>query len=477
MTVNQSEVSQGEDTLRTTPPPSELLDLWDETILASVLPPLPKEPLEPESESELEESELESEMCEAETTGEQEIMPPYALRSCSPVKDQPWVMHVQIPDDYLRLLSSRIEMNFPMFNKSLPIIAEMENAIRKLPGKKEDKAKLRTAMSKDLMRFKVKADKSHQLVVLKQEELLSNKIEIVSSDEYELLQRNPVEEIKSNLTKLLKKYKNEFTAKQIKNILDFNYVREPKLNIRIKTHKPENSCRPLVDFKKTVLYNLECFLKIFLQIIEKSIYSIQNTDDLINGLLKSKFKKTYRIMSLDIKSMYPSITLEMIKESLNINKVPEYIIKLIDFTFNNNYFKMSTDYYRQKEGIAMGSVIKPKLADITMKIMDEKISKFKGIQYYARYVDDILIVYDSKIVTCKDIKDHANSLYRNLKFTSEDELKQEMKFLDIVIKRKETRVLFSKYEKPCNIKKTINYKSYCPIDTKRNVFVMELKRS
>ncbi|XP_067132184.1 uncharacterized protein [Centruroides vittatus] len=68
MTVDQSEVSQGKHTLRATPPPK---------------------PLEPESKSELEESELESEICEAETTGEQEIMPPYALRSRGPVEDQP----------------------------------------------------------------------------------------------------------------------------------------------------------------------------------------------------------------------------------------------------------------------------------------------------------------------------------------------------------------------------------------------------
>ncbi|XP_067131397.1 uncharacterized protein [Centruroides vittatus] len=142
----------------------------------------------------------------------------------------------------------------------------------------------------------------------------------------------------------------------------------------------------------------------------------------------------YRIMSLDIKPMYPSINLEMIKESLNMNNVPEHIIKLIEFTFNNNYFKMSTDYYRQKEGIAMGSVIGPKLADITMMTIDEKILKFKGIQYYARYVDDIIIIYNSKIVACKDIEDHANNLQTNLKFTSEEESEQEMKFLDIVEK-------------------------------------------
>ncbi|XP_023235632.1 uncharacterized protein LOC111641948 [Centruroides sculpturatus] len=278
-----------------------------------------------------------------------------------------------------------MSMNLPMQSKNLPIIAEIEHAIRKLPGSKEEQTKLRTAISKDLNKFKVMADKSKQLVIIKKEELLSKKLEIISSDDYELLPRNPIEEIKSNLTKLIKKYKNEIPANQVKNILDFNNVREPKLNN-----------------------------------MEKSTYSIQNTEELINGLLK--------------------------------------------------------EYYRQKKGIAMGSVIGPKLADNYMNKIDERISSLTGIKYYARYVDDIIIVYDSQIVSSKHIEEYANRLHKNLKFTSEDEQQNKMNFLDVTIKREETSVSFSKYEKLCNNGKTINFKSYCPLENKKNVFNMELRK-
>ncbi|XP_067138630.1 uncharacterized protein [Centruroides vittatus] len=134
--------------------------------------------------------------------------------------------------------------------------------------------------------------------------------------------------------------------------------------------------------------------------MEKSTYSIQNTEELINGLLK--------------------------------------------------------EYYRQKKGIAMGSVIGPKLADNYMNKIDERIS--------------------SLTVSSKHIEEYANGLHKNLKFTSEDEQQNKMNFLDVTIKREETSVSFSKYEKLCNNGKTINFKSYCPLENKKNVFIMELRK-
>ncbi|XP_023239978.1 uncharacterized protein LOC111638484 isoform X2 [Centruroides sculpturatus] len=169
--------------------------------------------------------------------------------------------------------------------------------------------------------------------------------------------------------------------------------------------------------------------------MDKLVCSIQNTNELVNGLLKGKIKKTFHIMSLDIKSTYPSTILEMIIESLSAYNIPEYIIKLIEFIFNNNYLKISTDYYRQKKGIAMGPVIGPKLADIYMITIDERILTLT--------------------VSSKDIEDYANRLQENLNFTNEDEQQQELNFLDVVIKREETRVLFQ---------------------TKKNVFIMELRK-
>ncbi|XP_023224072.1 uncharacterized protein LOC111625218 isoform X1 [Centruroides sculpturatus] len=124
----------------------------------------------------------------------------------------------------------------------------------------------------------------------------------------------------------------------------------------------------------------------------------------------------------------------------------------------------------------MGSVIGPKLADICMASIDEKIFQYQGIVFYTRYVDDILVLYDSNNVTAENIKDYANSLNKNIKFTYEEEKNYEINYLDVIITRKNETLLFRKYEKICNNNKVINYKSYSSIGIKRNVFLMELKK-
>ncbi|XP_023239972.1 uncharacterized protein LOC111638481 [Centruroides sculpturatus] len=139
-----------------------------------------------------------------------------------------------------------------------------------------------------------------------------------------------------------------------------------------------DGCLPIIPL--TRIKHAQDFLDSFLiQVMDKLVCSIQNTNELVNGLLK--------------------------------------------------------DYYRQKKGIAMGPVIGPKLADIYMITIDERILTLT--------------------VSSKDIEDYANRLQENLNFTNEDEQQQELNFLDVVIKREETRVLFQ---------------------TKKNVFIMELRK-
>ncbi|XP_023239241.1 uncharacterized protein LOC111637881 isoform X1 [Centruroides sculpturatus] len=274
----------------------------------------------------------------------------------------------------------------------------------------------------------------------------------------------------------MKTYRKEFTSNEFKKIVNFNNVRIPQLNIRLKTHKIGQIFRPLVDFKYSVLYNLEYYIKNYLQCIPDSKYTIKNADQLISRLMQGQSKDTYRFLSLDIKSMYPSINWNFIMESLSKYDLPCYILEFIQFTFKNNYFKISTEYYRQRDGIAMGSVIGPKLADICMASIDEKIFQYQGIVFYTRYVDDILVLYDSNNVTAENIKDYANSLNKNIKFTYEEEKNYEINYLDVIITRKNETLLFRKYEKICNNNKVINYKSYSSIGIKRNVFLMELKK-
>ncbi|XP_023237329.1 uncharacterized protein LOC111636344 isoform X1 [Centruroides sculpturatus] len=76
---------------------------------------------------------------------------------------------------------------------------------------------------------------------------------------------------------------------------------------------------------------------------------------------KSRLDLT-KLTSLDIASMYPSITKDMILSSLLKEK----------------------NFYRQTEGILMGSVIGPKLAEIFMLDVDMILSTLNGVMFFAR---------------------------------------------------------------------------------------------
>ncbi|XP_023217397.1 uncharacterized protein LOC111619807 [Centruroides sculpturatus] len=220
-------------------------------------------------------------------------------------------------------------------------------------------------LKKFLHRFNlciVKADKSRQLIIMNLTDLDKKKQEIIKEGNFEKLELDPT----SNIQKLLKKIVGKLIKEGVisitesKELLPGENVRMPKLNVRIKTHK-QNKCRPIVDFKMTVLYNLEIFIKKSLQVILNSELSIKNTDSLISRLEAGRILPEYRLMSIDIVSMYPSITKEMIIQSL-----------------------IKGEYFRQKDGISMGSVVGPKLAEIVMKNIDKTLLNLGGIVFLAR---------------------------------------------------------------------------------------------
>ncbi|XP_067125737.1 uncharacterized protein [Centruroides vittatus] len=146
-----------------------------------------------------------------------------------------------------------------------------------------------------------------------------------------------------------------------------------------------------------------------------------NTDELLHDIKKLKIERNMKIASLDITDMYPSITWDIIEPKLiKLNVEPE-IINLIEFAYKSNYFEYQGNYYTQEEGISMGSVIGPKLAEMVMIDIDKKINNIHGINFYKRYVDDIIIIYDTSIITIDKINTLINNIQNNIKFKIEEE--------------------------------------------------------
>lgn len=122
-------------------------------------------------------------------------------------------------------------------------------------------------------------------------------------------------------------------------------------------------------------------------------------------------------------------------------------------------------YYRQVDGLAMGSPPAPQLANGWMSKFDNTI---KGqATLYARYMDDILRDINENEINEK-LRD-INNLHPALKFTIERETNASIPFLDMEIKRSNRKLSSKWYTKPTDTGLTLNFHSLTPLKYKKSV--------
>jgi hypothetical protein len=85
---------------------------------------------------------------------------------------------------------------------------------------------------------------------------------------------------------------------------------------------------------------------------------------------------------------------------------------------------------------------------------------------YARYVDDIILIYDSQHTDLHSILHEFNSLQQNLHFTREIEQNNTINYLDIKIHKTQSNMKISVYRKPTVTDTIIPYTSNYPTQHK-----------
>ena len=231
--------------------------------------------------------------------------------------------------------------------------------------------------------------------------------------------------------------------------------------------------RPILSAIGTASYNLSKFLVPLMETIAVGPYTISNSFSFNKEILKQD--SSLFMGSLDVDALFTSIPLdETIKISVdslfNDKNLVEGLTKsefrkLLSLASKNSLFLFDGIYYFQTDGVAMGSPLGPRLADVFMNYyeqiwLNECPIEFKP-KFYRRYVDDIFVLVESQ-EHLEKFKEYLNSKHQNIKFTSEFEVDGKLPFLDMLIDRSSGIIKTSVYRKPTFTGVYTHYHSFLP---------------
>ena len=143
----------------------------------------------------------------------------------------------------------------------------------------------------------------------------------------------------------------------------------------------------------------------------------------------------------------------------------ETFIQLAELCMCNVLMLTHNGYYRQIDGLAMGSPPAPLLANGWLSRFENKI---KGsAKVYTRYMDDIL--REIKVSQIDKKLSEINNYHPSLKFTMEKENDNSIPFFDMKIIHKDNKLSSTWYTKPTDTGLTMNFHAVAPVQYKKSV--------
>ena len=121
--------------------------------------------------------------------------------------------------------------------------------------------------------------------------------------------------------------------------------------------------------------------------------------------------------------------------------------KLFKLSTSGLQFSFNSQNYSQHDGIAIGSLLGPTLANMFIGFIETMvIPSFKYKLHYSRYVDNCFVLVKNE----EDIDEFftiLNQAHNVIQFTVEKEIDNELAFLNILVKRHKNRFLTCVFRK------------------------------
>ena len=244
-----------------------------------------------------------------------------------------------------------------------------------------------------------------------------------------------------------------------------------------KIHKPLvdglPKYRPIISQIGSSTYNLAKFLLTFIQPYTTNEYTVKDSFHFVS-MIDSKDHRLV-MASLDVDSLFTNIplqeTIDIVTEKVYANKrkvngiTKSDFKKLLQLSTEGTVFYFNGSYYRQKDGVAMGSPLGPALANAFLCHHEKSWLEDCPLSYapvfYARYVDDIFVLLRSR-EHIERLAAYLSSKHPNINFTFEVEENNCLPFLDVNVFRDSEKFSSSVHRKDTFSGVFTNYEAFIP---------------
>ena len=288
--------------------------------------------------------------------------------------------------------------------------------------------------------------------------------------------KNPIIKEEERIVEKLKdlKRQNKISEKLFNKLKPVG-SQPPRLYGLAKVHKNDTPLRPVVSMPDSPYHNIAKQVASWLSLVPECQIGC-STKDVADDLKNHYVNENECLTSFDVVSLYTNVpvreAIDVCAELLFHKRCIEGIDKdtfkiLAESASCNVIISTHEGYFKQIDGLAMGSAPAPHLANGWMNTFDNVIKGNSSL--FHRYMDDVITICDKDKVDSK--LRELNNLHPSLQFTVETENNNCIPFLDMLIHNELGNLSSSWFRKPTDTGLTLNFHSLAPMKYKRSVII------
>jgi hypothetical protein len=210
-----------------------------------------------------------------------------------------------------------------------------------------------------------RADKGNSIVILPKTQYQSKIQDFLHENNFQTTKTDPTETFQTQVKKTIKNSKKLIPQEEKWRYINLNSAPPPSIKGLIKIQKPEQPIRPIVNWRHAPAYKLARLFKDKIHQLSPlpNTFNLKNTKELIQKLEDTPWPPHFKLESLDIKNLYPSIPtketktiLESTLKKYNINPQTEQeLLNWYNTITQQKYFTNNNNILIQQDGLAIGA--------------------------------------------------------------------------------------------------------------------------